>query len=180
MALTLAALVLGSHLYGFRDGSAFTVPGAGTAGRTAKPGATDPAWVDLGIVEDSDANRESEEIVINAPSPGRMREYDVIEGLDKLLLTATTKECSPLALEVLFKTAVLTGASTQFNPLAGTTKKGWIKGTFYDSDDVLRLTGDLFCHWKLTAAVPMGGGKLVECKWQFRVLHSTLNTFAIA
>jgi hypothetical protein len=167
--------VLGTHIFFFRDGDAFTVPAVGTAGRNAKPGATDPKWIDLGVIEDSEDQRESEDIKIFAPSPGRIRKYDVIESKDELKLSFTTKEASPLVLEVLYKTLPLDGASAQFNPLEGQTKKGWVKAQRYGQDDQQRLVLDVFVRLKITNAVKMGGA-LLEATFEAEVLHSTLNT----
>src|SRR5437867_13369495 len=135
MGLSIAPYVLGSHAFFFRDGDAYTVPGAGTASRTAKPGATDPQWIYLGIIEEASDQLEDNEIEVYAPSPGRLRLWDIINTKDKLGFKFTTSELGPLALETLYRTLPLTSASTQFNPLEGNTKKGWLKLQRYDQGD---------------------------------------------
>lgn len=176
MALTQAPFVLGSHAFFFREGDAFTLPSAGTAGRTAKPGATDTGWIDLGIIEEQNTERESEDITVFAPTPGRLRKYDIIEVKDAMKVTFTGAELGPVAIEILYKTLALTSASTQFNPLEGQTKKGWLKIQQYDQNDAQRLVLDVFGRLKVTGGIKAGGGELAKVQYEFEVLHSTLNT----
>jgi hypothetical protein len=175
MALATGSYVFGQHAFFFRDGDAYTVPGAGTASRTAKPGETDPAWMNLGIVEEASDGLEDTEIEIFAPTPGRLRLYDVINTKDKLNLKFTTSELSAVAVETLYRTLSLSPSSTQFNPLEGKTKKGWLKIQRYDQGDAQRIVMDLFCRLKVTGDTPMHGD-LVKVTWEAAVLHSTLNT----
>src|SRR5689334_8878081 len=114
MGLTQRSIILGSHLFAFMEGKTFTIPGAGTASRTSKPGAADTGWVDLGVIEEAELSRSSEEIKIFGPFPGRLRLHDKIETKDELMIKFTTKELGPLAFEVLLKTLALTSSSTQF------------------------------------------------------------------
>ncbi|MDP2227285.1 MAG: hypothetical protein Q8J78_07380, partial [Moraxellaceae bacterium] len=66
---TLARKVIGAHAFFFRDGLAFTIPGAGTAGRASKPGPTDPVWLDLGE-GDWTPSPTSKTVEFMAPAPG--------------------------------------------------------------------------------------------------------------
>lgn len=176
MGLALASYILGSHAFFFREGDPYTVPAAGTAGRNAKPGATDPAWIDLGVIEEASDSLESTEIEIYAPTPGRLRLYDSIETKDKLTLKFTTSELSAFAIETLYRTLALTSASAQFNPLEGKPKKGWLKCQRYDQTDAQRIVLDTFVRLKVAGDVNMGGGELVKVPFEAVVLHSTLNT----
>jgi hypothetical protein len=176
MAMTLAAMMLGTHAFFFRDGTAYTVPGAGTAARESKPGATDPAWIDMGVVAESSDSLEDTEIEIYKPAPGRLRLYDVLSTKDKLTVKFTTEEFGPFSVEALYRTLALTSASTQFNPLEGIPKKGWLKLQRYDQDDNLRVVLDLFVRLKIAGEVSMGGADLVKPQFECMVLHSTLNT----
>lgn len=169
-------MMLGTHAFFFRDGDAFTVPTAGTAGRESKPGATDAGWVDMGVISESSDSLDSTEVEIYKPAPGRLRLYDVLSTKDKLTVKFTTDEFGPLSVEALYRTLKLTSASTQFNPLEGIPKKGWLKLQRYDQDDNQRMVLDLFVRLKISGDVSMGGADLVKPQFEALVLHSTLNT----
>jgi len=178
MALSTRPLIAGIHAFFFADGAAFTVPEAGTAGRSSKPGAADAAWVDLGIIREGSITGDREAVEIFAPLPGRKRLYDVLETKAKLTVAMTLDEVSPKAVEWLFGSDTLTGASTQFNPLEGVTKKGWLKVQIYDEKDALTITVDLYVHIRVNGAVSLGDQQ-VSFPVEAMVLHSTLNTGAI-
>jgi hypothetical protein len=150
---TIPRVLSGLHINFYRDGTAFTVPSAGTAGRNAKPGASDPGWVYLGKILEGTANPEVEEREVHAAVPGAIRLYDVVEVSRELTLEFTCQELNPLAIEAAFGTQALTAASTQFNPLAGTGIKGWLKVQSYDSYQNLVMTVDLYCHIKLNGGL---------------------------
>lgn len=174
--MTKAPYILGSHANFFPDGLAFTVPGAGTASRTSKPGATDPAWINLGVVDGAtDSPVESEKIDIFASSPGVKRLYDRLETKLMRKGKLKVKELSPLALRIIYRTLHLTEASTQFNSLEGILVKGWLKLQRYDQTDTIRITEDLFVHLEVVSDIEMDGG-LAEVEFEYTVLHSTLNT----
>lgn len=168
------ARTLGNHGFFFRDGTAYTVPTPGTAGRASKPDAADAAWIDLGIVASAKPEHGREEQDVFAPTPGQKRLYDVIETQRQLTWTLTLEEMSPLVFELLFGTAALTSSSTQYNPLEGTTKKGWLKVQQYDQADALFNTMDVFCV--ISVANAEFGDGIVRVELKARVLHSTLNT----
>src|SRR5436190_23748101 len=120
MGMSIGTKVLGTHVLFFREGDNVTVAGSGgtgAAGRNRKPGPTDPLWVDLGVIEESSDNLTDTEIEVYAPTPGRLRLYDVIAVKDKLALKFTTSEFGFIHAEILYRTLALTAASTQFNPL---------------------------------------------------------------
>jgi hypothetical protein len=177
MALTAGRFVLGTHANFFLDGNAYTVPSAGTASRTAKPGASDPAWVNLGVIESAmEPPIESEKIQVFAPSPGVKRLYDVLETKRVRKGKLKCKDLSPLAIQILYRTLALTGASTQFNSHEGVLVKGWLKLQRYDQTDTIRITEDLFVVLEIVSDIDMGGDGLAEVEYEYTVLHSTLNT----
>jgi hypothetical protein len=150
---------LGSHVKFFRDGSAFTVPSAGTASRTAKPDITDPLWIDVGVVNNLGYTPTTNVDEIYAPAPGTLELYDVVENKRKLEIKFDAEELSFLSFELAFKCKPLTLAGGAYNPGAGKIVKGWLHIEQYDqnaddaSDPVnvvdmyvfLKLDGDLKC-----------------------------------
>lgn len=187
--MNLASYVLGLHAFWFRDGDTYTVPSAGTAGRSFKPGATDPKWIDFGAITDADADLDETEIEIWAPTPGVQRLWDIIATKPKLKLQFTTEEFGPFHLETLLRTERLDTASTQFNPLEGAlnqatpavrqyTKRGWLKLQDYSQADPATPTIalDAFVRLKISGGIKIGGGELVKPQFEAMVLHSTLNT----
>jgi hypothetical protein len=106
----------------------------------------------------------------------RQRLWEVITTKDELMIKFSAAELSAFAIEALFRTLALTAASTQFNPLEGKTKKGWLKFQSYDNSDAQILVLDVFCILKITGDVPFGGGDLAKCQFEASIIHSTLNT----
>lgn len=179
MSLALNPRVLGTHAFFFPDGAAYTLPAPGTASRTSKPDEDDTAWISLGAIEEAEDDPvESERIPIFQPSPGKLRKVDELETKVQSKGKLTSKEISYLALQVLYRTLTLTGASTQFNRLEGSILKGWLQIQRWDQDDSKRITEDLFVILEVGSAVKLGGG-LAEVQWQYEVLHSIYNTSSI-
>jgi len=178
--MNILSRAIGNHAWFFRDGTAYTVPSSGTAGRASKPGATDPVYIDLGILEQLQIDPSGvQEQEVWAPSPGQLRLYDVIETKPQLKIMATLVEMSPLSYELLAKTGPLTSASTQYNPLEGVTKRGWLRIQQYDHNDALFNTLEVFTYIRVTNAIAFND-QVVKAEFQARVLHSTLNTGALA
>jgi hypothetical protein len=175
MAFTLQPYVIGTHALFFRDGDTYTVPSAGTASRIAKPGPTDTGWMDMGIIEEASDNLTDNEIKIFAATPGRQRLYDIINVKDELVIKFTTSEVGLIHIETLYRTNKLSTGTDQFNPLEGSTKKGWLKLQRYDQRDASRLVMDVFCRLKIASDVGMGGGDLTKPQFEAAVLHSVLN-----
>jgi len=174
--MTQGSLIVGSHVYFVRDGDAYTIPGAGTAGRNAKPGATDTSWNDLGIIETAGVTPSQEERKVYAPTPGRLRLYDVHTTKNELDIKLGLEEMSPLVWELLFGTLPLTGASTQYNPLAAPSKKGWLKLQQYRGDnDAAFNTVDVYVKIKVDGETKFDDN-IIKTNLTCMVLHSTLNT----
>jgi len=176
--MNTAPIVVGNHAFIFPEGEAFTSPSSGTASRSAKPGAADTGWIDPGILDSLKVGKSSDKRDIFAPTPGQRRLYDVIEVNRDLKFTLSLKEASPLMFEHLFGTLPLDAASTQYNPLEGATKKGWLKIQQYDHADELVNTVDVFCFIEIDGDVEFGE-ETVSYDLICRVLHSTLNTGAL-
>ncbi len=174
MALTTRSLIAGLHLYWFRDGVAFTVPSAGTAGREALPGAADDAWIDLGIVREGSIQHDREEHEIYAPLPGRKRLWEVLETKGKITISGTLEEVSPLAVELAFGADALDDDSTSFTPLDAPAKKGWLRLQVNDELDAALTTVTVYARLKLAGPVQLGD-QPVSIQIEGVVLHSSLN-----
>lgn len=173
--------VFGTHAFFFPDGVAYTVPGAGTCGRAAKPGAADPAWFDLGVstwgkqpthkIEDFDA-----------PAPGRRQLYDKITTRVGLTLKGKMMEISNVMYQMMLATAQLglTGAGGQYNPLEGDpVVRGWLQLQEYNQENVLINTTDYFVAMTIPGDVTFDD-KLLDIDVEAAVLFSTLNTGTLA
>lgn len=172
-------IVVGNHAFLFPESAPFTSPAAGICGRRAKPDALDPAWIDPGILDKLKIGKSSDKRDIFAPTPGQRRLYDVIEVNRDLKFTLSLKEASPLMFEHLLGTDPLTMASTQYNPLAGVTKRAWLKVQQYDQDEALINTLDVFCFVEVDGDIEFGE-EVVGYDLICRVLHSPLNTGHLA
>lgn len=177
--MNTGSVIVGNHGFFFRDGASYTVPSAGTASRTAKPGASDTSWIDLGILSELNVQHDREAREVYAPTPGVLRLYDVIETKRLLKITAQAVEMSPFAFELIFGTLALTSASTQYNPLEGVTKKGWLKIQQYNQSDAIMNTLDVYVQIKVTGEINFGEN-IVTVPIEAVVLHSTLNTGTLA
>jgi hypothetical protein len=181
--MNTSARGIGTHTWFFRDGAAYTVPGAGTASRTAKPGATDPAYIDTGVITGFKVDpTKGASVEIWAPTPGKLRLWDEIELKAGMQLDFTFEEMSPLAFELIFGTLALTAASTQYNPLEGAAmKKGWLHVQQYDQNDALFNTCDFFVSLKVSGQIDFtSDSKNVVVPVRAAVLHSTLNSGTLA
>ena len=182
--MNTSARGIGTHTWFFRDGADYTEPGAGTAGRTSKPSAEDPAWIDTGVISGfkSDPTKGSSSSEIWAPAPGRLRLFDKIELKVGMQLDFTFEEMSPLAFELIFGTLPLTGNSTQYNPLAGgRLRKGWLHVQQYDHEDALFNTCDYFVRLEVSGQIDFtSDSKHVVVPVMAAVLHSTLNSGTLA
>ena len=68
-----------------------------------------------------------------------------------------------------------TSASTQYNPLEGATKKGWLKLQQYNQTDAQVNTMDVYVQIKVSGEISFADN-LVTAQFEARVLHSILNT----
>lgn len=153
-----------------------TVTLTGVCSASVKPGPNDASWITLGVIEDSSMNREGNDIEIYAPSPGKIVLHDVLRNKHKLTAKLTCQEWGPFVQEVLMLTEPLTEVSTQYNPLEGPDKKGWIKFQRYDQNDAIREILDLWGRLSIAGDVQFGGSDIVKPQFEFLALHSSLNT----
>ena len=180
---TLARKVLGAHAFFFKDGGAFTLPAPGTASRTAKPGATDPVWLDLGE-GDWTMSPQSKEVEFYAPAPGARVLKDIITTHRGMKLKGKMFEMQNLTWQMIFAALSTLPASPtaggQYNPLAGTHRvKGWLKLQQYGEDNNIVNTVDVFVAMKIASDVAMGDAP-VDVEVEADVLFSTLNTGTLA
>jgi hypothetical protein len=169
--------VVGTHAFFAREGD--THGSSDTVAVDSKPAQDDSAWIDFGVISETGVEPQSEEKEIWGPSPGQLRLVDVIETKRAIKYSFTAKEMSPLMFELLFGTEALDSGSSQFNPLEGATKKGWLKVQKYDHKDALVSTVDVWVHIKIASEVSFGEDE-VSFEVEARTLHSTLNTGSLS
>jgi hypothetical protein len=171
-------LALGSHLYFFRNGAAFTLPSAGTCSVTSKPGAGDNGWVNFGRLKSVSVEKKGTTKELWAASPGQLRRFKIIETKKALDISFTSLDMSDLAIELAFGTAPLTAAGTQFNPLEGAEVEGWLKGQVYDHRDAQVLVIDMWVFLKAEGQVAFNSAEGDPAEWSFMAygLQSSLNT----
>lgn len=173
-------MLLGAHAFFFRNGDAFTVPGAGTCGVASKPGPTDTGWIELGVIQECNISVASEKIPVWIPSSGSLRKSSTLVTKREIKVTIKVGQFGPFAIEMLFGTLALTSGSTQFNPLEGGNHVGWLKLQCYDQSDVQRLVVDLWVNLEVSGDVAFDGASLVSVTMEADVNHSTLNTGSLA
>jgi len=180
MPLAISSVLIGSHAYFWEDGQPFTTPAPGTTGRESHADSADPGWATryLGIVGTCRIqSARGEGIEVWAPSPGRLRLFDVIPSKSDIILTLTLQQLTPLCIQLLFGTSSLDGTSTQWNPTEGSGRpKGWMKYQAYNQDNVLVTVADLYSSVSIPEDVTFDPSALTEVTIEARLLTSTLNT----
>lgn len=180
--MPIAAKFIGAltgHVMFVPAGTAFTVPSAGTASATSKPGSGDTAWSDgnMGDLTDLKLVPENEVVPIKGGSPGGLMTKDLVEISRDLKITFKTQQMDPNFLRMAFATEALTTASSQANPLeGGALVKGWLKLQAYDADHVPRVLGDYWVGMRLTDMEPWSGRNTVGGSFEAQVLYSEFNT----
>lgn len=171
--MNTAAVILGNH--------GFFNPEGASSSRISKPAANAAGWVDLGILSEVTVQHEREERDIFAPTPGVLRLYDVLETKRQLTINLTAQEMSEKAFELLWGTAnpVAGTPMTQYNPLEGSTKRGWLKLQQYGQNDAIFNTVDVWVQMKVSGEVSFGEN-IVAVTFEARVLHSINNTGTLA
>lgn len=179
--MNLSAKAITSHVLFYRDGETSTDP-AGTASRTFRPNATDPKWIDAGIIEEcSDNVSFGNEIEQWAPTPNTLQLWDIIRLKPKVVMKFTTSEFGPITAEMLYRTLKLDNTSTQFNPLEGDfSQKFWMKLQRYSHTNAVvaspTLLLDVFVSLKIDGDIAFGGGDLTKASFEATLLWSSLNT----
>lgn len=177
-ALTLKSRVLGSHLFFFREGDAFTVPEAGTCAAESKPDGNDPAYINIGSCEEAEDDISGgTDLEVWRPSPGALQLKDIVTIKEKMMIKFTTGEITALAIESFYRTSQkLNSLEGQFNPLSGAMRKGWLHVERYDHENDIFVTMDVWGRLKCLGPLQMGGNDFVKPQWEFTVLYSSLNT----
>lgn len=180
MSLSLASRMIGSHLWFFREGDAFTVPGAGICAQESKPGISpgfDANWIDMGAVEMVDPAVAQEEFKLYRPSPGRLVLKDVLENKQELSFKVTVNDVAGIHIETFFRAVQkLQGGQTQFNPLSAISKRGWAHFQMYDHEDTNVLNLDVWCRIRTSLKFD---GTPTKPEFDIFMLYSSLNTGAI-
>lgn len=182
--MNLASYIIGTHLWFFREGDAFTLPDpGGTCGQEVKPGIApdlDPVWIDLGAVESFEPTVAQTDYELWKPAPGRLVLKDLLENKQKLTIKAVTNDVGGLAVEAMFRAtqelANTTGTEQQFNPLSAISRRGWIHAQFYDQDNNNYMNLDL---WSRLRATGKFMGEPTKPEWEMFMLYSSLNTGSI-
>lgn len=171
-------IVVGTQAYFFPAGLAFTLPAPGTAGRAAKPGPTDPVWIDLGK-SDYTFQNTSKTVDFFAPAPGCRVLWDKIVTAKGLKIKGKMMEMQNLEWQLLLSTAVLPAspaAGGQYNPLEGDpVVRGWLQLQQFNQTNALINTMDVFVAMTIPGDVSFGENP-VDIDMECDVLWSALNT----
>jgi hypothetical protein len=115
-------------------------------------------------------------IEIREPSPGGLLRRAVFRVGPLPKVTVTCKEVQPLAMQALFRTLTLTGASTQFNPGESPAEiMGWAKVQLYDNDNTLAGSLDWWSELSVDA-MTFDPTKETDVTFQLLPCTSPLNT----
>lgn len=175
-------VTIGAQAFFFREGLAYTVPAAGTASRTAKPGAADTGWLNCGVSDWTFQNTGTTED-FKAPAPGARVLWDKIVTSKGLKVKGKLMEMQNLVWQVLLSSETLPASPTaggQFNPLEGDPiVRGWLQLQLYGQDNVLINTLDLYVAMTIPGDVSFGD-KPVDVDVECDVLFSTKNTGNLA
>ena len=175
-------LQLSKHAWFFREGDAYTVPGAGTAAVDSLPDGTDPAYISLGAIEEWDHDFAiGQDLETWRASPGKLVLRDSRAIKEKLTLKFTTGDMSPMALEAFYRSEQnLDDSSTQFNPLRGGLRRGWLHLEMYDQDsNDLVLTWDLWGRLRVAGGMKGGDGSIIKPNFELLVFDSDYNSAGI-
>jgi hypothetical protein len=170
---------LGSHLWFFKEGAAFTSPGAGVVAVADWPDAAEATWSEkfIGDTEGFEDTKNIEEVEVRKPSPGALVRKDIITMFQSLEFKATTNSLRRIAFEIMYGSAVaLTEEEGTFVPLAATPPKGLLKIQRYTHENELVFAADLWVRAKLTGGMRGGNSEIIKPEFTFLLLDSTLNT----
>ena len=145
---------------------------------TAKPSASDTAWVKLSGVAKAEIGIENGQgIEIWEPVPGGVELTEILRVKRKRSLKITCQRTQPLTWQLLLSTLALNGSSTQFNPAAVPQEvNGWIKIQFYDHKHNLVGKLEAWVELVLSANVTLDPGAKVDPEYTGIILYRELNT----
>ena len=182
--MQLKRTVVGIQTQFFPTGSNFTIPAAGVASSSSKPGATDPAWLLFGNVKwGMEGDHKSETYM--EPTPG------AYAATDKILLSKGLKgkgkleKLSNFAYQLLWAAQPLPASATYggaapvaggvYNPLSGNPiVQGWLHWQEYDGNNTLLNTVDIYVALQASGSANRDD-KPAETNVEFEVLFSNLN-----
>ena len=168
-------IVIGSKSSFFLEGVAFTVPGAGVASATAKPGITDTGWIDAGPIKWAKSPTSKTEEYMS-PQPGKYVAEDEIVLSVGLKLKGKIEKQSNLAYQLALATAQMPVPGTAggvFNPLAGSpVVRAWLHVQEYDQNNTLVNTVDYWVALKASGDTN-NDDKAAETPIEATVLYST-------
>jgi hypothetical protein len=181
-ALNVRRVVIGSLSQFFLEGVAFTLPSAGAASGTAKPGITDTGWLSAGPIKwAKKPTSKTEEYM--SPQPGAYVVEDEIVLSKGLKYTGKIEKQSNLAYQLALATAPLAIPATAggvHNPLAGSpVVRAWLHVQEYDQFNTLINTVDLWVAIKASGDTN-NDDKAAETPIEATVLYSTLNVGTLA
>ena len=175
-------IITGAAAFFFPAGKAFTVPSAGTSSPTAKPGAADTGWVNLGEADWTLTPDVQTEPFYGA-STGRRVLIDKIVTRQGLKLKGKLMEVQNLTWQMLLGTLALPdspAAGGQFNHMEGDPiLRGWLQLQQRTPGGTLLVTHDLYVAMMVPGDVVFGD-KPLEIDVEAEMLFSTLNTGSLA
>lgn len=182
-------LILGTHIWVSLDGATLSdgsnvIKPAGDAAtyttvqKTAKPSAIDTAWVKLGRVAKVSMKRDDgETIEIWTPAPGVLLLSELIRVQQKRTFAITCRDVSPLSIQLAFRTLVLSGSSTQFNPGEGPASfRAWVKMQFYTHKNEEAIRVEFWADVDIDGALEFDPKATTDSNFIFTELHNVLNT----
>lgn len=174
--MTTANRIVGQRVFFAREGDTFTVPSAGTVGRSSKPGDADAAWVEFGDVDEFGITPEASMKEVWSPGSAAILELkDMIPNKPKTTIEFRTQELSPIAYEMLLRTAKLDGSATAHTPHAVIQKKGVLRivQKAHDQTDAINT---LYFYGILEVPGKVDFGEdVVREPFRFTMLTSSLN-----
>jgi hypothetical protein len=174
LALENATLTLaGSVIKPAGDATSYT-----TVQRTAKPAATDGAWVKLsGIAKAELSVDNGQGLELWEPVPGGLELVEVLRVGRKRSFKLTCQRVQPITFQSLLQTLALNGSSTQFNPgEAPAELNAWLKIQVYDHKHALQVTLDHFVEFVLADALTLDPKAKTDPVYNATGLYSVLNT----
>lgn len=188
MGIVKRSYKIGSQAMFFREDVTFTINHLGAtvaatpAGRNAKPGAAQASgWEDLGAIEEAeDAVTFGDVTKIKAPTPGKLRVWDVIAGDVERTIKLMLQEVTPQAIQAYYLCQALTTSSTVFDPTSLDLVKGWLKLQCYDHKDREWIHTDSWVCLVPNGSIKMNGKEIIKLGFDAVVMHSSLNTGSLA
>lgn len=185
MAIRTGSYSVGVQCGFFREGDTFTIDTSGgtvsatPASRTAKPGAADTGWKDIGIVGSAKDVVTGDMKEIWAPSPGLKQLYDILRLKPKRVTKVKLEQVSALAIQAYYLTQNLSDASTQMNILSGDLMRGWLKMQRYDQKNREFFHDDTYGVFLATGEVDYSADEIIGVEFDFVQLQSPLNTSSV-